>query len=108
MADKPTVPNDIWNDLRKLSGARIGLQRSGASLATGPLLDFKLAHARARDAVHDELDTAQLSADLAPIGLKVITAASAAEDRPQYLMRPDLGRKLAPGAEAELTPHTGR
>ena len=70
MADEPTVPpNDIWADLRRLSGARIGLQRSGASLATGPLLDFKLAHARARDAVHDELDEAQLSADLASLGL---------------------------------------
>src|SRR5438045_938860 len=108
MADEPTVPNDIWNDLRKLSGARIGLQRSGASLATGPLLDFKLAHARARDAVHDELDTTQLSADLAPIGLDVVVTASAAEDRQRYLMRPDLGRRLAPGAEARLTPHAGR
>jgi len=107
MADEPTVP-DIWNDLRRLSGARIGLQRTGASLATAPLLDFKLAHARARDAVHDELDEAQLSAALAPIGLDVIAISSAAEDRPRYLMRPDLGRRLAPGAEARLTPHAGR
>lgn len=107
MADEPTVP-DIWNALRKLGGARIGLQRSGASLATGPLLDFKLAHARARDAVHDELDEKQLSADLAPIGIDVIAVASAAEDRPRYLMRPDLGRRLAPGDEARLTPHAGR
>src|SRR5689334_21336072 len=99
MADEPTVP-DIWNDLRKLSGARIGLQRSGASLATGPLLDFKLAHARARDAVHDELDERQLSADLAHIGIDVIAVDSAAEDRPRYLMRPDFGRRLATGAEA--------
>ena len=107
MADEPTVP-DIWNDLRKLSGARIGLQRSGASLATGPLLDFKLAHAKARDAVHDELDEKQLSAELAPIGIDVIAVDSAADDRPRYLMRPDLGRKLATGAEAKLTPHAGR
>lgn len=109
MTDEPTVPpNDIWNDLRRLSGARIGLQRTGASLATGPLLDFKLAHARARDAVHDELDTTQLSTDLAPIGLDVIATASAAEDRQRYLMRPDLGRRLASGAEAKLTSHAGR
>jgi len=36
MADEPTIPpDDIWNELRRLSGARIGLQRTGASLATG-------------------------------------------------------------------------
>jgi ethanolamine ammonia-lyase small subunit len=106
MADEPTVP-DIWNDLRKLSGARIGLQRTGASLATGPLLDFKLAHARARDAVHDELDETLLSADLAPLGIDVIGVASAAEDRQRYLMRPDLGRKLGAGDEIKLAPHAG-
>src|SRR5262249_50192108 len=31
--------------------------------------------------------------------------ASAAADRQRYLMRPDLGRQLAPGAEAILVPH---
>src|SRR5262245_30795602 len=98
MADEPTAPPkgqdaSLWDELRRLSGARIGLPRAGASLATGPLLDFKLAHARARDAVHDALDAAQLAADLAPLGIEVIVADSAAEDRSRYLMRPDLGRK---------------
>ena len=112
MADKPIAqPSEdrgLWEELRRLSGARIGLQRAGASLATGPLLDFKLAHARARDAVHDRLDEARLFADLASLGIEVVATASAAEDRQRYLMRPDLGRRLAPGAEAKLTPHAGR
>ena len=92
----------LWVNLRSLTAARIGLKRTGASLATGPLLDFKLAHARARDAVREPLDQAQLIADIAALGLPVLAVASAAEDRQRYLMRPDLGRRLAPGAQAAL------
>ena len=99
MAEQPT---DTWVGLRRLTAARIGLARSGASLATAPLLEFKLAHARARDAVHEPLDRARLAADLGEFGLPVRVAASAAEDRQTYLMRPDLGRRLAPDAEAAL------
>jgi len=97
-----------WAELRKLTAARIGLKRTGASLATGPLLDFQLAHARARDAVHEPFDAARLAADLAGLGAPVLTVASAAADRQRYLMRPDLGRQLAPDAEATLKPHAGR
>lgn len=95
------TPDDdrLWTDLRRLTPARIGLSRAGASLATGPLLDLRLAHARARDAVHEPLDDARLIAELAGLGLPVLAVASAAEDRQHYLMRPDLGRRLASGAE---------
>jgi ethanolamine ammonia-lyase small subunit len=91
-----------------MTAARIGLRRTGASLATGPLLDFQLAHARARDAVHEPLDEGRLIAGLAELGGPVLTVASAVEDRQRYLMRPDLGRRLASGAEATLAPHKGR
>ncbi len=96
---------DLWSSLRPLTAARIGLARRGASLATGPLLDFRLAHARARDAVHEELDEAKLAADLAMLGRPVLTVASAVQDRAQYLMRPDLGRELADAAA--LAAHAG-
>ena len=94
-----------WTGLRRLTAARIGLRRAGASLATGPLLDFKLAHARARDAVHAPLDHARLNADLAGLGVPVLGVDSAVDDKQTYLMRPDLGRRLAPGAEALLGTH---
>jgi ethanolamine ammonia-lyase small subunit len=93
--------------LRALTAARIGLQRSGASLATGPLLELRLAHARARDAVHAPLDEERLRAHLAALGLPVLMAASAVRNRPQYLMRPDLGRQLAPDSKAVLAEHAG-
>ena len=102
-----TAENEMWATLRRLTTARIGLKRSGASLATAPLLDFRLAHTRARDAVHDPLDEASLTTELANLGEPVISVASAAEDRQSYLLRPDLGRCLGPGAEAALRPHRG-
>jgi len=103
---KPTSGNDgLWADLRRLTAARIGLERSGASLATAPLLGFKLDHARARDAVHEPLDEARLIADLAGLDAAALSVASAAADRKQFLMRPDLGRRLTPGADTALAPH---
>ena len=111
---RPIVPDNqgppagderAWADFRRLTAARIGLQRAGASLATGPLLDFALAHARARDAVHERLDEARLAAELAGLGAPVLSASSAAQDRSIYLMRPDLGRRLASDGEAALAAH---
>jgi len=96
-----------WDALRRLTAARIGLKRSGASLATAPLLEFQLAHARARDAVHAALDEGRLGTELAPLGLPILTVASQANDRAQFLMRPDLGRQLSPEAERTLAPKKG-
>ena len=95
----------IWSALRRHTAARIGLKRAGAALATAPLLDFRLAHARARDAVHEPLDDARLMAELAALGHPVLSIASAAEDRRTYLLRPDLGRRLAPSAAVALAAH---
>lgn len=84
----------VWGPLRRLTAARVGLPRSGASLGTPALLDFRLAHARARDAVHAELDMDALEGALQPLGLPVVRVRSAAADRGTYLVRPDLGRRL--------------
>ncbi len=110
MSDRPPTPaanEDPWADLRSLTAARIGLARSGASLSTPPLLEFRLAHARARDAVHARLDAERLAAELERLGGPVLTLASAVRDRAQYLMRPDLGRQLAGEADGVLTRHAG-
>ncbi|QQO12946.1 ethanolamine ammonia-lyase subunit EutC [Bradyrhizobium diazoefficiens] len=97
----PAVPRRPTLDLRSLTPARVALGRSGASVPTKPLLDFTLAHARARDAVHAAFDAPLLAADLRALGLVVTEARSRAVDRRDYLRRPDLGRQLEAGS-AEL------
>jgi ethanolamine ammonia-lyase small subunit len=109
--DRPRQPapgDEFWSSLRQLTTARIGLARTGASLKTAPLLDFRLAHGRARDAVLEPLDQQRLIADLAGLSDPVLAVASAAETRLDYLMRPDLGRRLAANAATVLAPHVAR
>ncbi len=83
-----------WNLLRAATPARIGLARSGSSIATRELLAFQLAHAEARDAVGESLDSTLMLRGLAERGLPALLLRSAASDRHTYLARPDLGRRL--------------
>jgi ethanolamine ammonia-lyase small subunit len=98
---------DPWLALRQFTAARIALGHTGISQPTGAQLDFQLAHARARDAVHHALDTAALTRALRaawPRSLPCLPSPlllhSAAANRELYLQRPDLGRRLdAPSRE---------
>lgn len=101
----PEVPAaaDPWAALRPLTPARIALGRTAASLPTGALLAFGVAHAQARDAVHAALDVPVLRAALlAAFGGTAVAIASAAPDRAAYLARPDWGRRLSGASAADL------
>jgi ethanolamine ammonia-lyase small subunit len=82
-------------DLKSFTPARVGLGRTGHSLLTADLLRFQMDHARARDAVWEELDPPSL-------GLPHILLRSAAADRRTYLRRPDLGRMLSEESRGRL------
>jgi ethanolamine ammonia-lyase small subunit len=82
--------------LRQFTPARVALGRSGHSLPTAELLRFQLDHARARDAVYEEMDAPSL-------GRPHLLLRSAAPDRVTYLRRPDLGRRLSEESRAQLT-----
>jgi ethanolamine ammonia-lyase small subunit len=82
--------------LRRFTPARIGLGRAGSGQLTATSLQFRLDHARARDAVHAALDLEALGQSLRERGWSVVRVQSAAGDRAEYLRRPDLGRRLSP------------
>jgi ethanolamine ammonia-lyase small subunit len=104
VTDSPGKPPavDPWRRLRSATPARIGLGRCGSGLPTRALLEFQLAHARARDAVHEAFDPGRIVAGLHDRQTRVVS--SCAPDRQTYLQRPDLGRRLAEADAGLLTP----
>lgn len=89
------VTPDAWSHLRQFTRARISLGRVGGSLPTSEILDFGCAHAMARDAVHTRFEAEALEKSLQQTGFETLSVQSRAPDRPTYLLRPDLGRKLS-------------
>jgi ethanolamine ammonia-lyase small subunit len=108
MSNLPDLPPaaapepDPWASLRAFTAARIALGRTGTSVPLHEALAFKLAHAHARDAVYSALDTEQLLGELATLGLPVHQVSSQAQNRQEYLQRPDHGRQLAEASKAQL------
>src|SRR6202035_3518219 len=103
----PAPPSRPLGDLRDLTPARVGLGRSGASMPTRALLDFTLAHARARDAVHAAFDVAAMISGFHDLGLEAFEVCSRVRNRNDYLRRPDLGRTLDPASQQQLSRHHG-
>jgi ethanolamine ammonia-lyase small subunit len=88
------VTEDPWAHLKKHTQARIALGRVGSSLPTIEVLNFGLAHAMARDAVHLALDVNVLETQIQSLNFASVRVHSKASDRASYLLRPDLGRSL--------------
>lgn len=85
---------DPWFELKRYTQARIGQGRAGCATPTDAQLEFQLAHAMARDAVHQPWDMNTLANALDGKGWPALQLATAIDNRQQYLRRPDLGRCL--------------
>ena len=80
--------------IRARTPARVLVERAGAGYRTATQLELRQAHAAARDAVRTELD---LERDLGPEFVKewkLFAVSTMAETKDEYLLRPDLGRRL--------------
>ena len=90
------ITEDPWQSLKQFTDARIGLGRTGCSIPMNEVLDFRLSHARARDAVHTPLDLETLRDALDGQGISCRIQHSQVSSRDEFLTRPDLGRRLNP------------
>jgi ethanolamine ammonia-lyase small subunit len=96
--DLPTVMQAI----RASTPARILVGRAGPAYRTATALDLRQDHAAAVDAVHTELD---LPRDLGADGVErwgLFEVRTRARDKAEFLMRPDLGRRLDDAACATV------
>lgn len=91
---KTGLESDEWDVLKAYTSARIALGKTGVSIPLRESLQFRLAHAHAKDAVYSSLNIADLQAELSVTGLPIHALKSQAENRDIYLKRPDLGRLL--------------
>jgi ethanolamine ammonia-lyase small subunit len=88
--------------VRARTPARILVGHSGPSYLTATHLELRCDHAVALDAVHAELDLAR---DFGPPFVerwRLFEVGTCAGSKTEYLMRPDLGRRLNDAARAEL------
>jgi len=96
------MSEEIRPSLQQWTSARVALGRTGGSVPHRALLDFRLSHARARDAVQQPFNPEMLSAELESLGHPIRFARSQAHERTIYLQRPDLGRRLEPESRVHL------
>jgi ethanolamine ammonia-lyase small subunit len=92
---------DDWHALVAFTPARLALGRTGNGLPTSRVLEFQLAHARARDAVQTPFDARSIANALGLPGTLLLETR--ATDRHTYLMNRDAGRHLSGSSRAGLT-----
>jgi ethanolamine ammonia-lyase small subunit len=95
------LPNDLQS-LRARTPARILVGRSGPAYRTATQLELRQDHAAAIDAVHAELN---LERDFGREFIErrqLFEVRSRARDKIEYLMRPDLGRRLDEASRHEI------
>jgi ethanolamine ammonia-lyase small subunit len=93
---------ELIKKVRAQTPARLLAGRSGAAYRTSTQMQLREAHAAARDAVRAELDIfAHLGKDFVQ-RWNLFEVCSQAATKDEYLLRPDLGRRLSEASRAEL------
>jgi ethanolamine ammonia-lyase small subunit len=93
---------EIVKNVRAQTPARLLAGRSGAAYRTSTHLELREAHAAARDAVRAELSLfTDCGVDFVQ-KWNLFEVCSRATSKAEYLLRPDLGRRLSDSSRAEV------
>jgi ethanolamine ammonia-lyase small subunit len=101
--EKQDSVSDEWTSFKIHTAARIALGRTGVSVPMKESLEFKAAHAMAREAVYSTLDHEHIRAGVESLGLEAVELHSRATTRQHYLQMPYLGRKLDQASVSRLS-----
>jgi ethanolamine ammonia-lyase small subunit len=83
-------------NLMATTTARIGVGRAGPRPRTAALLEFQADHGVTQDAIYGVVD------DAVKDQLGLFTVSTRVRDRDEYLLRPDLGRRLTEAARRTI------
>ena len=99
---------EILRKIRERTPARILAGRAGAAYRTSTQLELREAHAAARDAVRAELEPASAFGAAFMAQWKLFEVRSQARSKEEYLLQPDLGRRLSEASRQELARRCSR
>jgi ethanolamine ammonia-lyase small subunit len=99
---------EVLRKIRERTPARILVGRAGAAYRTSTQLELREAHAAARDAVRAELDLASVFGAAFLKQWNLFEVSSEARSKDEYLLQPDLGRRLNEVSRRELARRCSR
>lgn len=85
---------EAWEFLKGFTHARIALGRVGFSLPTRELLDFRMAHSRARDSVWSEMEFSKVREQLKFTNNQILEVQSLCQSKKEFVLNPNRGREL--------------
>ena len=94
--DSDIERSDLLQRIRERTPARVIVGRIGGSYTTASLLELRAAHAAAKDAVAGECDFTTV------LGAEAFIAQTLANNKLEYLLRPDLGRRFSQESVAQI------
>jgi ethanolamine ammonia-lyase small subunit len=99
---------EVLRKIRERTPARILMGRAGAAYRTSTQLELRGAHAAARDAVRAELDLESVFGAAFIKQWNLFEVCTEARSKEEYLLQPDLGRRLNDTSRQELARRCSR
>src|ERR1700688_4818437 len=100
--------SEVLRKIRERTPARIFSGRAGAAYRTSTQLELREAHAAARDAVRAEMDLKAVFGEAFIKNWNLFEIQTEARSKEEYLLQPDLGRRLNESSRQEFASRCSR